>query len=166
MNSGQSGPPTMNSDDITLFARTLAREIITGLPARSMGTDNGPLEPAARLVNSLFSELRFALGSADVVNGSAAQMLPFTVTEIDPGNHRGKIKYKRSHMSPYGATTLTIAFASGAPQIEDIPTVGADEQTIILRRPNAVAVTLWDNGFDDYDPPRPRGNPVLVSFTR
>jgi hypothetical protein len=137
------------------IAVRIAQAVVAGLPTAT--GDNAPtFPPAARLAHSVFSELRFALGSSDVVNGTAQQLLPFSVTEVDPATGKGKIKYKRDTIAGLGAKVLTIAYASGAPQRHEVPLTG-DEITINLDRANAVAVTLRD-GVDE------KAAPILVSF--
>jgi hypothetical protein len=128
------------------IAIKIAQAVVAALPTRT-GDNASTFPPAARLAHSMFSELRFALGSSDVVNGTAQQLLPFSVTQVDATTGKGKIKYKRDTIAGLGAKVLTISYVSGAPQRHEVPDTG-DEIPIDLDRANAVAVTLWD-GVDE-----------------
>ncbi|WP_066903333.1 hypothetical protein [Millisia brevis] len=161
-----STPPSVPVRNLQEFAAEVANAIIEGL--RRTDLDDNRQQPAtsprALLSTSLFSELRYALGSNDTVNGKATQILPFTVSEVNTRTGRGKISYRPSAVRAKGGRALLITYLSGARQTENIPTSGSDERTIDLIDPHAVAVTIWNDVFTDEDSSRNDGQPILVSF--
>lgn len=136
------------------IATRIAKAVVAELPPRT-GGEVPPLPTELRFAHSIFSELRFALGISDTINGTPSQLLPISVTEVD-AQGKGKIKYKREKLVGLGAKHLAIAYQAGDSQIVDVPATG-DEITIELNKANAVAVTLFDDVGST-------GKPILVSF--
>ena len=136
------------------IATRIAKAVVAELPPRT-GGEVPPLPTELRFAHSLFSELRFALGISDTINGTPTQLLPISVTNVD-SEGKGKIKYQRDKLVGLGAKKLAIAYRAGEPQIVDIPATGG-EITIDLNRANAVAVTLFDDVGSN-------AKPILVSF--
>lgn len=123
MNAGQSARHTMDETAIEKFAETLARRIIEGLPVQQARNESPPpptkLQPGNRLTLSLFSELRYGLGTTQVGGAAPTQELISTLDEDDTGSFG--LVYDDAVLKGFGAQAYTLVYSAGKTDTKDLP---------------------------------------------
>lgn len=132
--------PDALSPETKAAVTQLAKEILAGLPAPVVKQhDSSKLLPGNRLTLSLFSELRYALGTTGVTGEAPVQQLISTVKKDNAGKFT--VEYEESAL-PTDATKYQLVYADGysAPPV-DIPAPAGGKVTISV-----------PNGNNDPDP--------------
>lgn len=111
MDANSALPEYIPTHQVREFASQLAQDILAGLPAPKVSNNgDSKLLPDNRLTMSLFTELRYGLGTTDVAGKAPAQQLSSIVVRDNAGKF--SITYDEASI-PTEATDFTLVYANG-----------------------------------------------------
>jgi hypothetical protein len=131
MGGYSESPRSIPTEQLTEIAVKVAQEVLAGFPRRTArdGTES-KLLPGNKLTLSLFSELRYGLGTPEIAGTAPKQQLSSVVTKDDAGKY--KITYNEPDL-PHDATKYQLVYADGvSTAAANIPAAVGEKVTIEL----------------------------------